>query len=605
MLAPRDSRSRDCRRLDGLWRFRFDAGGEGTQGRWWRGPLPGAREMAVQASYNDLVTEAAEREYVGDVWYQRDVRVPATWAGRRIVLRCDAATHHGTVWAGEAQVAEHSGGYTPFEADVTEEVRCGEPLRGTVRVGNELTMETIPPGVTSRGAGGQKRQRYFHDFFNYAGLHRSVWLYATPRSYVADVSVSTAFHPGTGTGQVNYQVEVAGAGATSVRLRDADGTVVAQATGVGGVLTVPAARPWPPDGPSLYQLDVTHGDDEYQLPVGIRTIAVDGARLLLNGKPVTLRGFGMHEDTALRGKGHDDARMVRDFALLRWIGANSFRTSHYPYAEEVLDYADRHGLLVIDEAPAVGLHLSLGDMGDHGARTFMPGAIDAAAAAAHLAMLQELISRDRNHPSVIAWSIANEPDTAEPAARDYFAPLVSAVRELDATRPVCFANVATAPPDADMVTDLFDLICVNRYYGWYAESGDLATAERDLEAELRAWAHRGQPLLVTECGAHALAGLHTLPPVMWSEEYQAALIEMSVRVFRRIPEIIGEHVWNFADFGTAQAVHRPGGNHKGVFTRDRQPKAVGWLLRDLWRQPLSSASGRSGDLRDAVRGGQP
>ena len=110
MLAPRDSRSRDCRRLDGLWRFRFDTGSEGTAGRWWREPLPGAREMAVPASYNDLVTEAAEREHVGDVWYQREVRVPATWQDRRIVLRCDAATHHGTVWAGDTQVAEHSGG---------------------------------------------------------------------------------------------------------------------------------------------------------------------------------------------------------------------------------------------------------------------------------------------------------------------------------------------------------------------------------------------------------------------------------------------------------------------------------------------------------------
>jgi len=162
---------------------------------------------------------------------------------------------------------------------------------------------------------------------------------------------------------------------------------------------------------------------------------------------------------------------------------------------------------------------------------------------------------------------------------------VAAVRELDPSRPVCLANVATAPPDADVVTDLFDLICVNRYYGWYVNSGDLDTAERDLEAELRAWARHGKPILITEFGADALPGLHALPPVMWSEEYQAALIEMSVRVFRRVPEVIGEHVWNFADFATAQAVHRPGGNAKGVFTRDRQPKAVARLLRDLWRPP--------------------
>jgi beta-glucuronidase len=358
--------------------------------------------------------------------------------------------------------------------------------------------------------------------------------------------------------------------------------VVAESAGPAGDLTVPGARPWSPEDPYLYRLDVVHGGDEYSLPVGIRTVQVEGARLLLNGTPVRLRGFGMHEDSVLHGKGHDDARMVRDFALLKWIGANSFRTSHYPYAEEVLDYADRQGLLVIDEAPAVGLHLSLGHMGDAGARTFGPDAIGEAAAAAHLAAIRELIARDRNHPSVIAWSVANEPDTAEWAARGYFTPLVSEVRKLDTTRPVCFANVATAPPEVDVVTDLFDLICLNRYYGWYVEPGDLEAAERELETELQGWAGHGKPILVTEFGADALPGLHALPATAWSEDYQAALIAMSLRVFRRIPEVIGEHVWNFADFATAQAVHRPGGNHKGVFTRDRQPKAAARLLRELW-----------------------
>jgi len=209
--------------------------------------------------------------------------------------------------------------------------------------------------------------------------------------------------------------------------------------------------------------------------------------------------------------------------------------------------------------------------------------IGTAAAAAHLAAIRELIARDRNHPCVIAWSIANEPDTAEAAARDYFSPLVAAARALDATRPVCFANVATAPPGTDVITDLFDLICVNRYYGWYAGPGDINGAMRNLEDELRGWARLRQPIVVTEFGADALPGLHALPPVVWSEDYQVALIAASLRVFHRIPEVIGEHVWNFADFATAQAVHRPGGNHKGVFTRNRQPKAAAWLLRERWR----------------------
>ena len=165
MLTPRDSRSREYLRLDGLWRFQFDPGGgtsgeghgAGTAQRWWTAPLPGGREMPVPASFNDLVTDPAEREFVGDVWYQREVRVPASWQGRRIVLRCDAATHRGTMWAGDTLVADHIGGYTPFEADVTALARCGEPLRVTVRVGNELTMATIPPGVISTSAGGQRQ----------------------------------------------------------------------------------------------------------------------------------------------------------------------------------------------------------------------------------------------------------------------------------------------------------------------------------------------------------------------------------------------------------------------------------------------------------------
>jgi beta-glucuronidase len=593
MLTPRPSSSREYLRLDGLWRFRFDPFAEGAGARWWSGPLPGGREMPVPASYNDLVTDPAERDYVGDVWYQREVWVPGSWAGRRIVLRCDAATHHGTMWAGDTEVAEHTGGYTPFEADVTALARLGEPLRVTLRVGNELTLDTIPPGVISTHPDGHRTQRYFHDFYNYAGLHRSVWLYSTPPSFIDGVVVRTDFDPRSGRGLVDYQVEAVddhgayGAALTSAVLRDADGAVVARATGPAGELPVPSARPWHPGDPYLYRLDLAHGEDEYALPVGIRTVRVAGDRLLLNGEPVRLRGFGMHEDGALRGKGHDDARMVRDFALLKWIGANSFRTSHYPYAEEVLDYADRQGLLVIGETPAVGLHLSLGHMGDHGATTFAPDRIGAAAAAAHRQAIGELITRDRNHPCVIAWSIANEPDTAEEAARPYFAPLVAATRELDPTRPVCFANVATAPPEADVVTDLFDLICVNRYFGWYADTGDLAAAERDLEDELRAWARHGKPIVVTEFGADALAGLHALPATLWSEDYQVALIAASLRVFRRVPEVIGEHVWNFADFATAQAVHRPGGNHKGVFTRDRQPKAAAWLLRELWRPEQS------------------
>src|SRR3712207_5415281 len=112
MLRPQDTATRECKSLNGLWRFAFDAAGLGRDQKWWSGALPGDREAAVPASYNDLFADAAAREHIGDVWYQTMVRVPAGWKDRRIVLRFDAATHRAVVWIGDTPVAEHEGGYT-------------------------------------------------------------------------------------------------------------------------------------------------------------------------------------------------------------------------------------------------------------------------------------------------------------------------------------------------------------------------------------------------------------------------------------------------------------------------------------------------------------
>jgi beta-glucuronidase len=591
MLRPQDSPTRECKRLDGLWRFALDADGAGRKQGWWRRPLAAARDVAVPASYNDLFPDAAVRDHVGDAWYQTTVRVPARWEGERIVLRFDAATHRAVVWVGDTQVAEHEGGYTPFEADVTDVVALGGENRVTAVVDNVLSWQSIPPGFVDETPDG-RRQVYFHDFFNYAGLHRSVWLYTTPVAHVRDVTVVTGLDGATGT--VRYDVETAGAAGPEVRvaLRDAEGGEVARGVGATGELVVRDVRPWRPGEGYLYELAVElwgAGDaaiDAYSLPVGIRTVAVDGARFLINGAPFAFKGFGMHEDSAVRGKGHDDAFMVHDFALLDWLGANSFRTSHYPYAEEVLDHADRHGVVVIDETAAVGLNMGLGGgiFGAQGFTTFSEETVDAATQDVHRQAIRELIARDKNHPCVVLWSIANEPESHTPESRAYFEPLAAEARRLDPSRPIGFTNVMLAPPDKDVISDLFDVLMLNRYYGWYVNTGDLAAAERALEAELRAWVDKhGKPIVITEYGADTLPGLHGIVPAPWTEEYQVALLEMSHRVFDRVDAVVGEHVWNFADFATTSGVMRVDGNKKGVFTRDRRPKAAAYALRRRWR----------------------
>ncbi|MEO8688591.1 MAG: beta-glucuronidase [Solirubrobacteraceae bacterium] len=591
MLRPKDTVTRERRSLDGLWRFAIDTEGVGRSEGWWEGPLAGTREMPVPASYNDIPADATVRDHVGDAWYQTVVRVPAGWGGRRMVLRFDAATHCAVVWLDATRVAEHEGGYTPFEADVTELVEPGAEHRVTVVVSNVLSWQSIPPGFVEDTPDGP-RQRYFHDFFNYAGLHRSVWLSTTPKSYVEDVTVVTGLDGSLGT--IGYVVEAEGGDDLEVRvaLRDAGGAEVARATGAAGALTVADVHPWRPGEGYLYDLDVElWGDgvapvDAYTLPVGVRTVKVEGTRFLINGEPFHFKGFGRHEDSAVRGKGHDNPFMVHDFALMQWLGANSFRTSHYPYAEEVLDYADRHGVVVIDETAAVGMNMGLaaGIFGGPSLPTFSAETVNDATQAVHRQAIRELVARDKNHPSVVLWSVANEPESNTPAARAYFEPLAAEARRLDASRPVGFVNMMLAPPDRDVVTDLFDVVMLNRYYGWYEFPGDLAAAERELEAELDAWAAKhGKPILVTEYGADAVAGMHGAPATPWTEEYQAELLEMSHRVFDRVDAVVGEHVWNFADFAVGPGVFRADGNKKGIFTRERRPKSSAQVLRRRWR----------------------
>ena len=585
MLKPKNTPTRELVNLDGVWLFGIDSR---LPEEPWSAVLDTQLEAAVPASYNDLFIDREIRNHVGWVYYQREVRVPRGWGDERILLRFDAATHAAKIYVDDQLVGEHVGGYTPFDVDLTDVVSAGQAFRLTAAVSGDLTNETIPPGKIEVGYDGKPKQVYFHDFYNYAGLARSVWLHSAPKARIEDVTVITGFEDTTGT--VDYRVDAPSELDVRVRLTDATGTVIAEGEGKTGSLTVPDVTLWQPGAAYLYELTVEAFTsdglaDSYYLPVGVRTVEVRGHQFLINDKPFYFTGFGKHEDTYVRGKGHDNAYLIHDFQLLDWIGANSFRTSHYPYAEEVIEFADRHGIVIIDETAAVGLNMGVvgGMTGTPPFPTFSEQYANDNTHTAHEQHLRELITRDKNHPSVVMWSIANEPASNENGAREYFEPLVKLARELDPTRPLTYSVVMFATFQNDQIVDLFDVISLNRYYGWYVTPGDLASAEIMLEGDIKGWINRiDKPIMMSEYGADTQPGLHAVWDTVWTEEYQTQYLAMNHRVFDRFPQFVGEQVWNFADFATSDGLHRVGGNKKGIFSRERRPKAAAHALRQRW-----------------------
>jgi beta-glucuronidase len=595
MLYPQQNDKRNVLDLSGFWQFKLDPEEAGEEQRWFDG-LQAPRTIAVPASWNELFQDT--RDYLGTAWYAREFYAPHGWQGQRIYLRVGSANYAARVWVNGQFLGEHQGGHLPFAFDVTGQVAWDGPNTVAIEVEGKLTPTRVPPGNVTRGGMSSFMAGYPNtsfDFFPYTGIQRPVLLYAVPQTHVEDVTVVTEIDGSDGVIQVHVAqagrletgklILTGESGEIEQALRFSDGVAESE-------IVVPHARLWCPGDPYLHKLTVLLLDDDeivdrYALDVGIRTLYVQGHQILLNGEPIYLTGFGRHEDFPVNGRGLNVPLIVKDYSLLKWVGANSYRTSHYPYAEEQMMLADREGILVIDEIPAVGLMFGDGEENVE----------------ARLALckqqIEELIARDKNHPSVIMWSVANEPfpadfmrrfaggggddETKDPNAvgTGFFRDLFAHTRSLDPTRLATVVGVMGGPVEW---LDMGDVICINRYWGWYTQGGQIDAGAEMLAQELDAlYAQTGKPIVITEFGADTIAGMHSDPPEMWSEEYQVEFLRRYLDVAAKRPFVAGLHVWNFADFKTGQSSRRAGSlNLKGVFTRDRRPKMAAHLLRERW-----------------------
>lgn len=590
MLYPLQNNYRTVFDLSGFWKIKADPEDLGNKEKWFSSDLEGdTHTIAIPGSWNEQLTEQGFRNYVGKVWHETSFNIPSVYSEEyKIWFRAGAADHSAEVWLNGNYVGKHEGGYLPFELDLTDYLNeSGQSNHLSICIDSSITMHTLPqdvdPNSEQYGTPRYERRHLFpatrFDFFPYGGLTRSVNLLATPVNCISDIDIET-----TNNGDINIEITASNFDETVVKIIDKNGNIVTESDSKSSSVELKLNSPnlWSPSDPYLYKARISLIKnnsivDEYDEEFGFREIKIDGGKILLNGESLFMSGFGKHEDFPIVGRGQFRPAYLRDYELMRWIGANSYRTSHYPYDEEMMRLADKMGFLIIDEVPAVSLGFWSNEFED------LKPLLDN-----HKKAIKELIIRDKNHPSVISWSVTNEPNLwaeefyQNDASKQYFKAIYDFTKSLDTSRPVMSISMA-AHKENDVVLESCDVIGLNRYYGWYTKPVDLEQAAIDLSTELdNTFEKYGKPIMITEFGADTVEGLHATTAQMFTEEFQTAFIFKYLEVMEKKDYVFGSHVWNFADFMTPQHFRRVILNKKGVFTRDRNPKSVAFKLREHW-----------------------
>jgi beta-galactosidase/beta-glucuronidase len=554
-------------------------------------------DIMVPGSWNSEFEELWS--YEGRGWYRRKVQIPVEWEGRRIEFHSEGANYRTIVHVNGVTAGEHDGGYSPFAIPIHHLLQYG--AENTISV----TCDNIPK--PERVPGGQ------FDWWNHGGLYRDVSLRITDSMYIDDVTATTNL-------LTDEKAEVV----VDVVVRCEDGEIANRAIDVQlfdpagepvelprasqsqmlttsnghaeAKLTLPVehALLWTPDDPHLYRLVLTindsmsrHNGDTWSMRIGLREIRVDGTRLLLNGRPIVVKGVNRYEDYSGDNPGHgrpkhthDEAMLGRDLDLVKWMGANALR-SHYPPHRRHFELCDERGIMNLVELP-------LYQWGRPLVETACAEALEPAKE-----QLTEIIRSLKNHPSVIIWSVSNEnlvvprsddPETIALAKQtaDGNIELVHLAHELDPTRPA--VEISNCWPD-DPVHEHTDITAVNVYVGTNVNDPrgfpDTVQRSRDKLADQRQ-AIPDKPILAGEWGSWAMRGMHT--DYFPGEEYQAGLISAVWNGLMEEENLIGGFVWAFAD----SDVHR----HflwvyefrcaYGLFDIHRNAKAGAHAMREIW-----------------------
>jgi len=553
--------ARHATSLNGKWQVIVDPFNSGA-GNWkpvWKDQQPTNNNEFYEYAFTNSITLEVPGDwnhqkpelvyYESTVWYKKTFAY-TQHGNNKVFLYFGAVNYQCDVYINNQLAGSHEGGFTPFQFEVTSKLKDTNSV--IVRVNNQRKPDNIPA--------------MNYDWWNYGGITRDVLLIETPATYIADYSIGLAKN---NYDSIKGWVQLAGDNITQPVNLQIPGLAVNTTITPGDdgrAWFATAAKPalWQPGNPTLYKVKLKAGADTVNDNIGFRNIAVNGTDILLNGKPVFLKGINIHEEIPQqRRRAFSQADAMQLLLQAKELGCNFVRLTHYAHNEHMVRLADSLGIMLWEEVPLwQGIqftNLAILNKAD--------------------TMLKEMISRDKNRCAIILWSLSNE-TSATPARTQTLTAMAKFVRSIDDTRLVTSAiNNAKVEDNNVTINDslctVLDVIGVNQYLGWYVPWPATPSA--------MVWHNPyNKPLIMSEFGAESLYGNHGSAQSngYWAEEREEQVYKDQVAMFNNIPFLRGTCPWVLADFRSEtrlQPVYQQGWNRKGLLS-DKGQKKKAWYV---------------------------
>lgn len=490
--------------------------------------------------------------YEGSMIFTRKFMYVSQGADERMILKIGAANYICRVFINKQFVGMHKGGSTPCYFDVTDYLQRDNRI--LIQVDSTRRPEQVPPSDT--------------DWFNYGGAYRDIELLRLPKVFIKDFKLALVPDHTFSKICASLQLSQAISGTAELIIDELNiNEKISVVDGRGELILEAKPELWSPEYPKLYDVSVTCGHDRIQDRVGFREIYVKGMDIVLNGKPIFLRGISCHEDSVANGKALTDEERIENIRLAKELGCNFTRVAHYPHSERMSQLADELGLLLWEEIP---VYWSIWFGFDE---TYQDAENQ----------LKELINRDYNRASVIIWSVGNENADTDDRLK-FMGNLAACAHKMDPTRMVSAACLVNFEKNAieDRLTEHLDIIGLNEYCGWY-------TADLRMLPELFANSAPDKPVIITEFGADAYPDYHGTITDKGTEECQAFVYEKQIENIRKISYIKGMTPWILHDFRCPRrtAITQRYYNTKGLVSKDRKHKKMAFFVLQAFYHELA------------------